>query len=59
MESFERCSIAMLGGPCLQHVTRDTSRLPGRTIDMPGQIVYSVRADYNILRENYYSVRAE
>ena len=27
MEKFEKCTVAMLGGPCLQHVTGNTSRL--------------------------------
>ena len=26
MENFEKCTVAMLGGPCLQHVTGNTSR---------------------------------
>ena len=27
MENFEKCTVAMLGGPCSQHVTGNTSRL--------------------------------
>ena len=27
MEKFEKCTVAMLGGPCSQHVTGNTSRL--------------------------------
>ena len=27
MENFEKCTIAMLGGLCMQHVTGNTSRL--------------------------------
>ena len=27
MENFEKCTVAMLGGPCLQQVTGNTSRL--------------------------------
>ena len=27
MENFEKCTVAMLGGPCMQHVTGNTSRL--------------------------------
>ena len=27
MENFEKCTVAMLGGPCLQHVTVNTSWL--------------------------------
>ena len=27
MENFEKCTVAMLGGPCSQHVTCNTSRL--------------------------------
>ena len=27
MENFEKCTVAMLGGPCMQHVTGYTSRL--------------------------------
>ena len=27
MENFERCTVAILGGPCSQHVTDNTSRL--------------------------------
>ena len=26
MENFEKCTVAMLGGPCSQHVTGNTSR---------------------------------
>ena len=26
MENFEKCTVAMLGGPCAQHVTGNTSR---------------------------------
>ena len=26
MENFEKCTVAMLGGPCSQHVTGKTSR---------------------------------
>ena len=26
MENFEKCTIAMIGGPCSQHVTGNTSR---------------------------------
>ena len=27
MEKFEKCTVAMLGGPCSQHVMGNTSRL--------------------------------
>ena len=27
MENFEKCTVAMLGGPCSQHVTGNTSQL--------------------------------
>ena len=27
MENFEKCAVPMLGGPCLQHITGNTSRL--------------------------------
>ena len=27
MENFEKCTVAMLGGPCSQHVTGNTSWL--------------------------------
>ena len=27
MENFEKCTVAMLGGPCMQHVTGNTSWL--------------------------------
>ena len=27
MDNFEQCTVAMLGGPCLQHVTGNTSQL--------------------------------
>ena len=27
MENFEKCTVAMLGGPCSQHVMGNTSRL--------------------------------
>ena len=27
MENFEKCTVAMIGGPCSQHVTGNTSRL--------------------------------
>ena len=27
MENFAKCTVAMLGGPCSQHVTGNTSRL--------------------------------
>ena len=27
MENFEKCTVAMLGGPCSQHVTGNTPRL--------------------------------
>ena len=27
MENIEKCTVAMLGGPCLQHVTGNTSQL--------------------------------
>ena len=27
MENFEKCTVSMLGGPCSQHVTGNTSRL--------------------------------
>ena len=27
MENVEKCTVAMLGGPCSQHVTGNTSRL--------------------------------
>ena len=27
MENFEKGTVAMLGGPCMQHVTGNTSRL--------------------------------
>ena len=26
MENFEKCTVAMLGGPCLQHITGNTSQ---------------------------------
>ena len=26
MKNFEKCTVAMLGGPCSQHVTGNTSR---------------------------------
>ena len=37
MENFEKCTVAMLGGPCSQHVTGNTSRLnqPQRAIITP------------------------
>ena len=27
MENFEKCTVAMLGGPCMQHVTGNSSQL--------------------------------
>ena len=27
MDNFEKCTVAMLGGPCMQHVMGNTSRL--------------------------------
>ena len=27
MENFEKCTVAMLGGPCMQHITGNASRL--------------------------------
>ena len=27
MENFKKCTVAMLGGPCMQHVTGNTSWL--------------------------------
>ena len=40
MENFEKCTVAMLGGPCSQHVTGNTSRqnqLQSAIYELPGQ----------------------
>ena len=43
MENFEKCTVAMLGGPCMQHVTGNTSRL-----NQPqSAIIYKLRSVQN------------
>ena len=55
MENFEKCTVAMLGGPCSQHVTGNTSRLnqPQSAI-MPHTAMQYVK--YGYMKAKYISV---
>ena len=42
MENFEKCTVDMLGGPCSQHVTENTSRL----IQLQSAMIYAIGKIY-------------
>ena len=63
--NFEKCTVAMLGGPCSQHVTGNTSRLNQpqsviihNTFHIPGTFFYctfSVSFVYSFITSDSYS----
>ena len=57
MENFEKCTVAMLGGPCSQHVTGNTSRQnqPQSAINIYIYIyIYIYPVQKNITHDNYH-----